>query len=75
MTSNGACNRPCIPLRRVGLVILTESQSKLHYLTLGRAALEWELVSHSFLSGGLGLFFNERGIYCHVGLSRARARN
>ncbi len=57
MTSNGACNRPCIPLRRVGLVTLTESQSKLHYLTLGRAALEWELVSHSFLSGGLGLFF------------------
>ena len=57
MTSNGACNRPCIPLRRLGLVTLTESQSKLHYLTLGRAALEWELVSHSFLSGGLGLFF------------------
>src|SRR2546421_12504772 len=57
MTSNGACNRPCIPLRRVGLASLTESQSKLHYLTLGRAALEWELVSHSFLSGGLGLFF------------------
>src|SRR5438105_905050 len=37
-------------------VTLTESQSKLSCLTLDRAALEWELVSHSFLSCGLELF-------------------
>jgi hypothetical protein len=41
---------------RAGLPTLTESQSKLNYLTLDRATLEWELVSHSFLSGGLELF-------------------
>ena len=35
---------------------LTESQSKLSCLTLDRATLEWELVSHSFLSGEVELF-------------------
>jgi hypothetical protein len=49
-------SRPCILLPVSQLLTLTESQSKLNYLTLDRAALEWELVSHSFLSGGLELF-------------------
>jgi hypothetical protein len=37
-------------------ITLTKSQSKLNWLTLDRVTLEWELVSHSFLSGGLELF-------------------
>jgi len=37
-------------------ITLTESYTKLHWSTLDRAALEWELVSHSFLSYGLELF-------------------
>ena len=41
---------------RANPIILTKSQSKLNWLTLDRATLEWELVSHSFLSGGLKLF-------------------
>jgi hypothetical protein len=41
---------------RADLLTLTESQSKLSCLTLDRATLEWELVSHSFLSGDVELF-------------------
>src|ERR1051326_1223287 len=37
-------------------ITLTESGTKLDWSTLDRAALEWELVSHSFLSCGLELF-------------------
>jgi hypothetical protein len=33
--------------------------------------LEWELVSHSFLSGGLELFFMNAEFISDVGLSRA----